>query len=178
MPVLTPLNMLLAALFVVILYYQLRPRPAVTLPKPAPPIVFRTFTPRTLLPYNGRGSSDKPTTTTTGGGGAKDGQREPDKASIYIAVRGTVFDVTPGAQFYGPRGPYANFAGRDASRGLALGSFDDDVLTHDLGAPLDALADLDAEQREALADWEQRFREKYLVVGRLVAEGSPEAAES
>ncbi len=184
MPVLTPLNMLLAALFVVILYYQLRPRPAVTLPKPAPPIVFRTFTPRTLLPYNGRGSSDKTTTTTTttgadsGGGAGKNGAPEPDKASIYIAIRGTVFDVTPGANFYGPRGPYANFAGRDASRGLALGSFDDDVLTHDLDGPLDALADLDAEQRESLADWEQRCRDKSLVGGRLVAEGSQGVAES
>lgn len=89
-----------------------------------------------------------------------------------MSIKGTVYDVTPGKQFYGPYGPYANFAGRDASRGLALGSFEEDVLTHDLDGPLDDLADLDQEQTESLDDWEARFREKYLVVGRLVAEGA------
>ena len=91
-----------------------------------------------------------------------------------MAVRGTVYDVTPGKQFYGPRGPYANFAGRDASRGLALGSFDEEVLTKDLDGPLDTLVDLGAEEQEALRGWEEMFREKYLAVGRLVAEGSKE----
>ncbi len=80
--------------------------------------------------------------------------------------------MTPGRVFYGPRGPYANFAGRDASRGLALGSFEEDVLTKDLDGPLDTLSDLDQEQQAMLDDWEQRFREKYLLVGRLVAEGT------
>lgn len=49
----------------------------------------------------------------------------------------TVFDVTAGASFYGPGesllyanadeldGVYGNFAGRDASRGMAKQSFDD-----------------------------------------------------
>jgi membrane-associated progesterone receptor component len=90
---------------------------------------------------------------------------------VYLAVRGKVFDVTPGRNFYGPGGPYANFAGRDASRGLAHGSFDEDMLTADLQGPLDKLDDLDAEQLEALQGWEERFNEKYLVVGKLVAVG-------
>lgn len=37
----------------------------------------------------------------------------------------TVFDVTAGATFYGPDGMYGNFAGRDASRGMAKQSFDE-----------------------------------------------------
>lgn len=87
-------------------------------------------------------------------------------------MRGKVFDVSPGRNFYGPGGPYENFAGRDASRGLACGSFDEDMLTKDLNGPLDTLQDLGPEELQALQDWEDKFSEKYLVVGRLVAVGS------
>lgn len=86
-----------------------------------------------------------------------------------------MFDVTSGRNFYGPGGPYANFAGRDASRGLAHGSFDESMLTKDLEGPLDPLDDLDADQLESLSNWEARFNEKYLVVGKLVHVGSDEA---
>lgn len=94
---------------------------------------------------------------------------------VYLSVRGKVFDVTPGRNFYGPGGPYANFAGRDASRGLAFGSFDEDMLTEDLNGPLDPLDDLDTEQKEALQGWEERFEEKYLIVGELVPVGAKKA---
>jgi membrane-associated progesterone receptor component len=94
---------------------------------------------------------------------------------VYLAVRGRVFDVTTGRNFYGPGGPYANFAGRDASRGLAHGSFDVSMLTEDLQGPLDTLSDLDFEQKEALQGWEERFIEKYLIVGELVPVGSEKA---
>ncbi|KAI9738064.1 MAG: hypothetical protein M1818_005492 [Claussenomyces sp. TS43310] len=146
--VMTPINLILVALFILIAYYQLRPKSNVALPKQPPAIVFRTFTPHELLPNHGRNG-----------------------APVYLAVRGKVFDVTPGRQFYGPGGPYQNFAGRDASRGLAYGSFDEAMLTKDLDGPLDPLDDLDEEQLEALQGWEERFNEKYLVVGKLVAVG-------
>jgi membrane-associated progesterone receptor component len=97
---------------------------------------------------------------------------------VYLSVRGRVFDVTSGRNFYGPNGPYANFAGRDASRGLACGSFDEEMLTKDLDGPLDTLEDLGAEEMEAMKGWEERFEEKYLVVGRLVPVGSKEAEEA
>ena len=97
---------------------------------------------------------------------------------VYLSVRGRVFDVTPGAGFYGPGGPYANFAGRDASRGLACHSFDEDMLTENLEGPLDDLGDLDAEQRETLEGWEEQFLGKYLVVGKLVPVGHPEAPKA
>lgn len=148
----TPINMLLLSMFVFLVYLRLRPKPPQVLPKASAPVVFRTFTPHTLLPYNG--TNDMP---------------------VYLAVRGRVFDVTPGRNFYGPSGPYANFAGRDASRGLACGSFDEDMLTKDLDAPLDTLSDLGDEEMEALMGWEERFSEKYLVVGKLVPVGSEEA---
>jgi len=114
--------------------------------------VFRTFTPTTLLPFNGLSG-----------------------APVYLAIRGRVFDVTAGKNFYGPGGPYENFAGRDASRGLACQSFDDEMLTKDLKGPLDNLSNLNEEQLENLQGWEERFQEKYLVVGKLVAEGDSEA---
>ncbi|KAK1783055.1 cytochrome b5-like heme/steroid binding domain-containing protein [Copromyces sp. CBS 386.78] len=135
-------------------YSWLRPHTPAAIPKEEPAVVFRTFTPRTLLPYNGQ--NDMP---------------------VYLAVRGRVFDVTSGRNFYGPGGPYANFAGRDASRGLAHGSFDEDMLTKDLDGPLDTLSDLTKDQLEALQGWEERFDEKYLVVGKLVAAGEEEKAE-
>ncbi|PGG98830.1 hypothetical protein AJ80_09467, partial [Polytolypa hystricis UAMH7299] len=75
-------------------------------------------------------------------------------------------------------GPYENFAGRDASRGLACQSFDAEMLTKDLKGPLDDLKGLDDEQLENLQGWEERFLEKYLVVGKLVAEGDKEAEEA
>ncbi|KAL9128841.1 MAG: hypothetical protein Q9217_002567 [Psora testacea] len=135
-----------------LIYYRLRPSPPPTIPKGPHSTVFKTFSPSDLKPYNGENSMP-----------------------VYLAVRGKVFDVTPGRNFYGPGGPYENFAGRDASRGLACGSFDEDMLTKDLHGPLDDLKGLGQEEMSALADWEARFMEKYLVVGKLVAEGDKQA---
>lgn len=86
-------------------------------------------------------------------------------------MQGHVFDVTAGKSFYGPGGPYSNFAGRDASRGLAKNSFDEEMLT-DLDKPIDTLSDLTDEEKESLAGWANHFEGKYLLVGRLVNEGS------
>lgn len=89
-----------------------------------------------------------------------------DEKRIFIAVRGTVYDVTAGSLFYGPGGPYANFAGRDALRGLALNSFDIECLT-DLDKPIDTLEGLLQEEILALDGWESLFSSKYPVVGQL-----------
>ncbi|KAK9694697.1 Dihydrodipicolinate synthase [Basidiobolus ranarum] len=88
---------------------------------------------------------------------------------IFMGVNGKVYDVTPGKKFYGPEGPYGNFAGRDASRGLAKHSFDEDMLTS-LDEPIDTLSDLTVEERESLRGWEEMFSGKYLTVGTLVNE--------
>ena len=137
--------MILLALLLLLVYFRLRPAAPQVLPKAPAPIVFRTFTPPELKPYNG----------------------EKDMR-VDLAVRGKVFDVSPGRNFYGPGGPYENFAGRDASRGLACGSFDEDMLTKDLQGPLDDLGGLRKDEMQALQDWEDRFSDKYLVVGKLV----------
>lgn len=75
----TPINLILFAVFVVFLYMQLRPKAPVALPQGPPPTVYRVYTPTTLLEYNGE-----------------------DGKAVYLAVRGRVFDVTPGRNFYGP----------------------------------------------------------------------------
>lgn len=144
----SPINLILLSLFIVLAYMRLRPAPIPTLPKAPPPVVFQTFTPPTLKPFNGE-----------------------KNMPVYLAVRGRVFDVSTGRNFYGPGGPYENFAGRDASRGLACGSFDEEMLTKDLEGPLDDLKGLSPEEIEALQGWEDRFSEKYMVVGKLVSVG-------
>lgn len=50
-------------------------------------------------------------------------------------------------------GPYSTFAGRDASRGLAKQSFEQDMLTP-LNEPIDELKDLSNAEWENLRDWE------------------------
>jgi membrane-associated progesterone receptor component len=149
----TPLNFLLLGVLLYTVYTFVKPKAPIALPKEEPAVVFKTFTPRTLLPFSGENG-----------------------APVYLAVRGRVFDVSRGRNFYGPGGPYANFAGRDASRGLAKGSFDEEMLTKDLDGPLDTLTDLTRDELEALQGWEDRFSEKYLVVGKLVAVGDENKA--
>lgn len=62
--------------------------------------------------------------------------------------------------FYGPGGPYAMFAGRDASRALSLMSFDPKDLTGNTEG-------LSESELEVLQDWEYKFMEKYVKVGQL-----------
>ncbi|KAL9051758.1 MAG: hypothetical protein Q9162_005810 [Coniocarpon cinnabarinum] len=133
---------------VTILYLRSRSPAEDSLPRPPEPILFKTYTPPELLPNDGNNGNP-----------------------VYLAIRGRVFDVTSGRNFYGPGGPYENFAGRDASRGLACGSFDEDMLTKDLQGPLDDLKGLGDEEMDALRGWEERFEEKYLIVGKLVPVG-------
>lgn len=144
----SPINIFLLSIFALLAYSRLRPKTPPPSQKTHSPTVFRIFSPPELKPYNGE-----------------------NNMPVYLAVRGRVFDVTSGKNFYGPGGPYENFAGRDASRGLACGSFDEDMLTKNLEGPLDSLEGLGEEELQALQDWQDRFEEKYLVVGKLTAAG-------
>ncbi|CCF56606.1 hypothetical protein KAFR_0B03100 [Kazachstania africana CBS 2517] len=110
------------------------------------PIVEGRFYPRTLYTYNGH-----------------------DDEKIFIAIKGNVYDCTTGRQFYGPSGPYANFAGRDASRGLAMNSFDIEVIRN-WDQPIDDLSNLTAADWDALNEWEQHFQGKYPCIGTLEPE--------
>lgn len=50
---------------------------------------------------------------------------------IYLAINGSVYDVSAKPLTYGPGGPYGFFSGRDAVRAFITGCFEQD-LTHDL----------------------------------------------
>ncbi|KAG8083792.1 hypothetical protein GUJ93_ZPchr0010g10355 [Zizania palustris] len=62
--------------------------------------------------------------------------------------------------FYGPGGPYALFAGKDASRALAKMSFEPQDLTDDISG-------LGPFELSALMDWEYKFGRKYVKVGTI-----------
>ncbi|KAF5319663.1 hypothetical protein D9619_008642 [Psilocybe cf. subviscida] len=115
------------------------------LPKAHPPtVLFKTYTAKTLEPFSGR-----------------------DGGRILLAINGTVFDVTAGRSFYGPNGMYGNFAGRDASRGMAKQSFDIEMLTP-VDQPLDKLEDLKQDEIDNMKGWIDHFSNKYIICGKLV----------
>ncbi|GJP48164.1 hypothetical protein CLOM_g7439 [Closterium sp. NIES-68] len=83
---------------------------------------------------------------------------DPSKP-ILVALKGVIYDVTSASSFYGPDGPYAIFAGKDASRPLATMSMGD------VGGSLDGLTE---KQLKTLDDWVETFARKYPVVGKLI----------
>ncbi|CAB3229216.1 unnamed protein product [Arctia plantaginis] len=89
---------------------------------------------------------------------------QPD-GRVLLAVNGIIFDVTPGKRFYGPGGPYSAFAGKDATRGLATGQVAGSETEYD------DCSDLGPDEVESAKEWEEQFRAKYDIVGRLLKPG-------
>ncbi|KAE9618275.1 hypothetical protein Lal_00046947 [Lupinus albus] len=94
---------------------------------------------------------------------------------LLMAIKGQIYDVSQSRMFYGPGGPYALFAGKDASRALAKMSFEEKDLTGDTSG-------LGAFELEALQDWEYKFMSKYVKVGTIkktvpVTEGGESTGE-
>ncbi|KAK1078404.1 hypothetical protein LTR33_007265 [Friedmanniomyces endolithicus] len=50
----------------------------------------------------------------------------PPGSPIYLALNGTIYDVSSNPRIYGPGGSYAIFAGKDAARGFITGCFAED----------------------------------------------------
>ncbi|KAF8412294.1 hypothetical protein HHK36_000255 [Tetracentron sinense] len=82
------------------------------------------------------------------------------KKPLLMAIKAQIFDVSQSRMFYGPGGPYALFAGKDASRALAKMSFEDKDLTGDISG-------LGPFELDALQDWEYKFMSKYAKVGTV-----------
>jgi len=84
----------------------------------------KTFTKDELLAYNGMD------------------RRKP----LLLALKGRVIDVSAGADFYGPGGPYGIFAGKDASKGFAMMSLKEEDAHSDLTG-------VDDDHLKILDDW-------------------------
>ncbi|KAK9181752.1 hypothetical protein WN944_024891 [Citrus x changshan-huyou] len=82
------------------------------------------------------------------------------KKPLLMAIKSQIYDVSQSRMFYGPGGPYALFAGKDASRALAKMSFEEKDLTGDISG-------LGPFELEALQDWEYKFMSKYVKVGSI-----------
>ncbi|THG06182.1 membrane steroid-binding protein 1-like [Camellia sinensis] len=82
------------------------------------------------------------------------------KRPLLMAIKGQIYDVTQSRMFYGPGGPYALFAGKDASRALAKMSFEEQDLTGDISG-------LGPFELDASQDWEYKFMTKYAKVGSV-----------
>ncbi|XP_076002858.1 neudesin [Genypterus blacodes] len=91
---------------------------------------------------------------------------------IYMAVKGVVFDVTKGKEFYGKDAPYNALVGKDSSRAIAKMSLDPADLTSDTTG-------LTEEELQSLQSvFEGTYKTKYPIVGytasRILNEdGSP-----
>ncbi|KAL1963889.1 hypothetical protein VTN77DRAFT_7695 [Rasamsonia byssochlamydoides] len=125
---------------------------------------------------------------------------------IYLAINGTIFDVSANRAMYGPGGGYNFFTGRDATRAFVTGCFRED-LTPDLDGveemfiPVDdeddeeerAMSSRDrklrrerevreakAKVRETVKHWEEFFRnhKKYFEVGKVIVNNTNTASAS
>ncbi|KAF9078534.1 cytochrome b5-like heme/steroid binding domain-containing protein, partial [Rhodocollybia butyracea] len=79
---------------------------------------------------------------------------------IYVAIKGTVFDVTHKSDVYGAGKSYNIFAGKDGSKGLGMSSLKPEHAIADY-------SDLDEKDMKTLNDWHTFFLKRYNVVGRV-----------
>lgn len=94
---------------------------------------------------------------------------------VWLALMGRVYDVQKGAEhYYGPKGGYNFFSGRDGTRAFVTGKFDDEGLIDDV----EGLSPLELGEME---NWLKFYDTDYTFVGKLIAryynkDGSPTKA--
>ncbi|RAL63861.1 hypothetical protein DID88_003504 [Monilinia fructigena] len=142
----TPLNLLLLSLLALLTYTTFRPKKAA--PIPTPPAQLSS------APSRPPNSSPSPASTI------------PPSTSLFAAASSM---LVTGETSMGLVDRMRILRGETRVVGWRRVVFDAEMLTEDLQAELDSLEDLDGEELDALKGWEERFEEKYLVVGRLVS---------
>ncbi|KAI8478832.1 hypothetical protein Bbelb_434300 [Branchiostoma belcheri] len=86
---------------------------------------------------------------------------EDESQPIYMAVKGVVFDVTSGKDFYGKGGGYNALAGKDCTRAVAKWSLEPEDLNSDI-------SDLTEDQLKSLDEvYKGVYLAKYPVVGYM-----------
>ncbi|KAJ5331918.1 hypothetical protein N7476_001701 [Penicillium atrosanguineum] len=85
---------------------------------------------------------------------------------IYLAVNGSIFDVSANPMIYGPGGSYNFFAGRDATRAFVTGCFKED-LTTDVGGVEEMFLPVEDVEDEQITMAERTLRhERELMLAR------------
>ncbi|KAJ1510708.1 hypothetical protein HMI56_006209 [Coelomomyces lativittatus] len=79
---------------------------------------------------------------------------------VYLAIKGTIFDVTSNREAYPYNSGYGIFAGKDASRALAKSSLKEEDCVPEW-------TDLTPEQIKVLDDWHNFYKKKYPIVGQV-----------
>ncbi|KAI0088119.1 progesterone binding protein [Irpex rosettiformis] len=80
---------------------------------------------------------------------------------IYVAIKGTVFDVSHKRETYGKGGSYNLFAGKDASKALGKSSLKEEDASPDY-------SDLPEAELKVLNDWHGFFLKRYNVIGKVI----------
>lgn len=88
-----------------------------------------------------------------------DGETQSD---LFLAVLGTVFNVTEGNRHYKKGAAYHYFIGKDGSRALVTGNFKDE------SDEKDHVMDLSCNDLLTLVHWRNTFKKKYIEVGVLI----------
>ncbi|KAF9931871.1 hypothetical protein FBU30_009451 [Linnemannia zychae] len=85
-----------------------------------------------------------------------------ENGTIYVAIKGIVFDVTAKKAMYGPGGGYNCFAGKDSSKALGKSSLKPEDCVADY-------SDLTEKERKTMEDWYVFFEKRYAIVGKTEA---------
>lgn len=94
---------------------------------------------------------------------------------VWLAVMGRVYDVSKGEEhYYGPKGGYNFFSGKDGSRAYVTGEFNEEGL-------IDDVEGLNPLQLGELDNWVKFYEKDYSFVGKLIGryykkDGSPTKA--
>ncbi|GAA6002436.1 hypothetical protein JCM10207_001118 [Rhodosporidiobolus poonsookiae] len=83
-----------------------------------------------------------------------------DDGPIYVAIKGTIYDVTAKRDMYGPGKGYNVFVAKDASRALGKSSLKAEDAVSDYST-------LKEDELKVLSDWEAYFKKRYNIVGKV-----------
>ncbi|KAI0929841.1 hypothetical protein AcV5_006700 [Taiwanofungus camphoratus] len=90
---------------------------------------------------------------------------------IYVAIKGTVFDVTHKRDTYGKGKTYNLFAGKDASKALGMSSLKEEDAIPDYST-------LSENDLKTLNDWHDFFSKRYNVIGKVTDLPAPTGSSS